>query len=77
MKYLLNSSLHHKEMVRYISSIFTVSETKEDWNSGYSGILYCLKSELQCANNYTMFQLRCDMRNKLDDDLFIKITNCH
>ena len=60
-------------MLRHITSMFTVIETKLDWSSGYSGILYCLKTELQCDNNYTMFQLRRDMRNKLDDNLFKKM----
>ena len=57
MKYLLNSSLHHKETVRYITSIFIVSETKEDTSSGYSGILYCLKTESECENDYKCFSL--------------------
>ena len=73
MNYLLNTSLHHRKMSRHNTSMFTVSETKEDWSSGYSGILHCLKTELQCDNDYTMFQLRCDLRNKLDDDLFMEI----
>ena len=73
MKYLLNSSLHHEEMVRYISSIFTIIETKEDWSSGYSGILYCLKTESQCENNYQMFQLRKHMRDKFNEKLFLKM----
>ena len=53
--------------------MFTVIETKQDWSSGYSGILYCLKIELECDNNYTMFQLRRDMRNKFDDNVFMKM----
>ena len=73
MKYLLNSSLHHEEMVRYISSIFTIIETKEDWNSGHSGILYYLKTESQCENDYQMFQLRKHMRDKLNEKLFLKM----
>ena len=73
IKYLLNTSFHHNEMLRHITSIFTVIETNKDWSSGYSGILYYLNTELQCDNNYTIFQLRRDMRNKLDDNLFMKI----
>ena len=60
-------------MLRHITSIFTVIETNKDWSSGYSGILYYLNTELQCDNNYTIFQLRRDMRNKLDDNLFMKM----
>ena len=30
MKYLLDTSLHHNEMLRHITSMFTISETKED-----------------------------------------------
>ena len=73
MKYLLNTSYHHYEMLRHITSMFTVIETKLDWSSGYSGILYCLKTERQRDDNYTMFQLRRDMRNKLDDNSFKKM----
>ena len=67
MKYLLNTSYHHQEMLRHIISMFSVIETVQDWSSGYSGILYCLKTERQCGDNYTMFQLRGDMCNTLDD----------
>ena len=73
MKYLLNTSLYHREILRNITSMFTVIETKQDWSSGYSGILYCLKTELQCENNYTIFHLRRDMRNNLDEILFMKM----
>ena len=73
MKYLLKSSLHHEEMVRYITSIFTIIETKDDWSSGYSGILYCLKTESQCDNNYELFQLRKHMRDRFKDKLFLKM----
>ena len=73
MKFLLNTSYHYHEKLRYISSMFTVIETKLDWSSGYFSILYCVKTELQCDDNYTMFQLRLDMRNKLDDNLFMKM----
>ena len=73
MKYLLNTLYHHHEMLRHITSMFTVIETKQDWSSGYSGILYCLNIELECDNNYTMFQLRRDMRNKFDDNVFMKM----
>ena len=52
--------------------MFTVIETKQDWSSGYYGILYCLKTVCQCADKYTMFQLRRDMRNKLNDISFMK-----
>ena len=44
MKYLLNTSLHHNEMLRHITSMFTVTETKEYSSSGYSGILFFLKN---------------------------------
>ena len=73
MKYLLKTSYHHQEMLRYITSMFAVIETKQEWSSGYSGILYCLKTERQCDDNSTMFQLRRDMRNKLDDNSFKQI----
>ena len=73
MKYLLNTSYHHHEILRHIASMFTVIETKLDWSSGYSGILYCLKTERQRDDIYTMFQLRRDMRNKFDDNVFMKI----
>ena len=52
--------------------MFTVIETKTDWSSGYLGILYCLSSVHECDKNYTMFQLRRDMRNKLNDNSFMK-----
>ena len=73
MKDLLNTSLHRNEMLRHITSMFTVSETKEGWISGYFSILYYLKTKLLCDNNYKMLQLRRDMRNKLDDFLFMKM----
>ena len=47
MKCLLNTSLHHNEMLRHITSMFTVSETTEDFSSGYYGIIYSLKTELK------------------------------
>ena len=73
MNYLLNTSLHHRKMSRHNTSMFTVSETKEGWISGYFSILYYLKTKLLCDNNYKMLQLRRDMRNKLDDFLFMKM----
>ena len=71
MKYLLNTSFHHKEMLRHITSKFIVTETKVDWSSGYSAILYCLKIELKCEPNYSMFNFRRDMYNKFNDESFI------
>ena len=73
MKYLLNTSSHHHEMFRHSTSMFTVTETILDRSSRYFGILYCLKTELKCQSDYKMFQLRCDMCNKPDDDLFMKL----
>ena len=72
MNCLLNTSYHHQEMLRHIASMFTVIETKQDWSSGYYGILYCLKTVCQYADKYIMFQLRRDMRKKLDEYLFMK-----
>ena len=71
IKYLLNTSFHHKEMLRHITSKFIVTETKVDWSSGYSAILYCLKIELKCESNYSMFNFRRDMYNKFNDESFI------
>ena len=72
MNYLLNTSYHRQEMLRNIISMFSVITIKTDWSSGYFGILYCLRSVHECDENYTMFQLRCDMRDKLNDKLFMK-----
>ena len=72
MNYLLNTSYHHQEMLRNITSMFSVIETKTDWSSGYLGILYCLRSVHECDETYTMFKLRCDMRDKLIDKPFMK-----
>ena len=72
MNYLLNTSYHHQEMLRHIISMFSVIETKPEWSSGYYGILYCSKTVYQCDDKYTMFQLRRDMRDKLDENLFMK-----
>ena len=58
-------------MLRYITSKFIVTETKVDWSSGYSAILYCLKIELKCEPNYSMFNFRRDMYNKFNDKSFI------
>ena len=73
MKYLLNTSFHHKEMLRCITSIVTITETKDDWSSGYFDILYCLKTELKCKSNYYMFNFRRDKHNKLNDQSFISM----
>ena len=60
-------------MFKYITSMFIVTESILDQSSEYSVVLYCLKTELKCGSDYNFFQLRCDLRNKLDDNSFMNM----
>ena len=62
-------------MLRHINSKFIVNKTKVDCSSGYFAILYCLKTELKCEPNYSMFHFRRDIYNKFNDKSFINMLN--
>ena len=71
MKYLVNTPFHYKELMRHITSKFIVTETKVDWSSGFSIILYCFKTELKYQATYSLFRFRRDMHNKFNGKPFI------